>query len=242
MGIEQVAEGVYRLGSRWVNFYLVEEAGEVTVIDAGMPAYFDQVPAALGEMGRSPNDVKAIVLTHTHSDHVGCVPALMEMSGAPVLVAAGEAAIATGDQKPAAPKGIVSSIWRPAMLKFVGHAIANKGMSSVKIPQVSPFTDGDELDVPGKVRVIATPGHSSAHAALLLEDRRVLFCGDAMATLAVDTGATGPMLHPFNEDPDQAVRSLDILEKIVADLLLPGHGAPWRGSVADAVSEARRRL
>ncbi len=134
----------------------------------------------------------------------------------------------------------MSSLWRPQLLSFAAHAVANKGMATITVPEVTPFDDDDVLDVPGKLRVVYTPGHSSAHSALVLEDRRILFCGDAMATLAVNTGEAGPMVHPFNQDRALAVRSLGVLEKVDADVLLPGHGEPWRGRISDAVTQARR--
>jgi hypothetical protein len=49
------------------------------------------------------------------------------------------------------------------------------------------------------------------------------------------------MSHPFNNDKGMAIRSLDVLEKTDAALLLPGHGEPLKGRVSDAVAEARRR-
>jgi glyoxylase-like metal-dependent hydrolase (beta-lactamase superfamily II) len=240
--VEKIAEGVHRLGSRWVNFYVVEEGDALTLIDTGLPGYVGQVAPALQSLGYKASDVRAIVLTHTHSDHIGGAPALAEETGAPVLVPAGEAPIATGEAKPHIPKGVASNIWRPQMLSFIGHLISNKGLAKVTVPDVTTFGNDDVLDVPGKLRVIYTPGHSSAHSALLLEDRRILFCGDAMATLAVNTGETGPMVHPFNEDRDGAIRSLDILARVDADTLLPGHGEPWRDGVSEAVVQARGRL
>jgi glyoxylase-like metal-dependent hydrolase (beta-lactamase superfamily II) len=240
--METVADGVYRLGSSRVNFYLIEEGAAVTLVDSGFPGYSDQVAAGLQELGKKPSDVKAIVLTHTHSDHIGGAPSLTALTGAPVLVHRGEAPVATGKQKAVQPTGFMSNLWRPQLLSFIAHAVANKGAATITVREVTSYEDDDVLDVPGKLRVVFTPGHSPAHSALMLEDRRVIFCGDAMATLAVHTGATGPMLHPFNQDRDEAIRSLGILARVDADILAPGHGEPWAGSIADAVSEARRRL
>ncbi len=63
--------GIYRLGDDIVNVYLIEELGLVTIVDAGMPGYYGLIPDALAEMGRSLADVRAILLTHGHSDHIG---------------------------------------------------------------------------------------------------------------------------------------------------------------------------
>lgn len=240
--MERVADGVYRLGSRWVNFYLVQDGDGLTIVDTGFLGYVPLARAALEELGRSASDVAGIVLTHTHPDHIGGAAELVEQTGASVYVHSGEAAIVTGDEKAVGAKGFVASLWRPPLWSFLGHAIANKGGAKVTVPTVTSFEGDDVLDVPGHPRVIYTPGHSVAHSALLLEDRGVLFCGDAMATLAVNTGATGPMVHPFNRDRPEAIASLDVLEKVDADVMLPGHGAPWRGAISDAVARARRSL
>ena len=239
--MQSVAEGVHRLGSRWINFYLVVDREAVTLIDTGMPGYSGQLDPALKELGRSPSDVKAIVLTHTHTDHVGSMDRFSEATGAPVFVHRAETDYATGSKKGGTPSGVASSLWRPSMIQFVCHFVPNGGTKTVTVPQVTEFEDGEVLDVPGRPRVVYSPGHSPGHSAILLEDRRVLFSGDALATLAVNTGATGPMLHPFNEDRERATKSLDILEKLTADVILPGHGDPFRGNVSGAVSVARGR-
>ena len=85
------------------------------------------------------------------------------------------------------------------------------------------------------------PGHTPGSAALHVPALDALFIGDAIATKAVTTGATGPMIAPFTADPSTALRSLDRLEGIEAGWLLPGHGDPWTGGVAAAVEQVRAR-
>lgn len=240
--MEQVADGVYRLGSSWVNFYLVEEGGALTVVDTGMLGYVDQFAPALAELDKAPSDVKAIVVTHSHSDHVGGIAEFARTTGAPVFAPAGEIGMVTGDAKPVPPRGVLRALFHLTMFKFLGHYLWNKGLAKVTVPDATAFEPDAVLDVPGKLRAIATPGHSSAHSSLLLESRRILFSGDALATLAVNTGETGPMLHPLNKDRAAAALSLSLLEPVDADLILPGHGRPWRGLPADAVAAARARL
>jgi glyoxylase-like metal-dependent hydrolase (beta-lactamase superfamily II) len=68
----KIAPGIHRIGDNsMINSYLVEQGGEVTIIDAGVPGYYRDIDGELAAMGRSPADVRALVLTHGHSDHIG---------------------------------------------------------------------------------------------------------------------------------------------------------------------------
>jgi glyoxylase-like metal-dependent hydrolase (beta-lactamase superfamily II) len=91
--------------------------------------------------------------------------------------------------------------------------------------------------------VVPTPGHTPGHCALHFEAHRSLFVGDALCTWHPVKGTTGPQLMPssFNTSNDQALESLSAIEEIEADVLLPGHGEPWRDRPAAAVAAARAR-
>src|SRR5438034_6113693 len=70
--VMKIAPGIHRIGGNsMINAYLVEQAGEVTIIDAGLPGYYGDIDRELATMGRVPADVRALVLTHGHSDHIG---------------------------------------------------------------------------------------------------------------------------------------------------------------------------
>src|SRR5215204_523853 len=96
----ELAPRIHRVGSASiVNSYLLEEGGEVTIIDAGAPGLWKQVPAELAAMGRGLEDVRAIVLTHGHSDHVGYAERGRRERGWPVLVHEADEALARGRAK-----------------------------------------------------------------------------------------------------------------------------------------------
>jgi glyoxylase-like metal-dependent hydrolase (beta-lactamase superfamily II) len=96
--------------------------------------------------------------------------------------------------------------------------------------------------VPGRPRVIHTPGHTAGNVALSLDDRDVLIVGDTLATLSLSPGQSGPQLLPryMNEDHDQALASLGKIEPVKARWVLPAHGLPWEGSPQQAVKLARQ--
>jgi glyoxylase-like metal-dependent hydrolase (beta-lactamase superfamily II) len=80
-----VPPGVYRLGADWVSWYVVEEGGSLTAVDAGLLAFAKTLEADLQAIGFKPEDVSALVLTHSDSDHTGLAPRLGK-SGAEVWV------------------------------------------------------------------------------------------------------------------------------------------------------------
>jgi glyoxylase-like metal-dependent hydrolase (beta-lactamase superfamily II) len=80
------------------------------------------------------------------------------------------------------------------------------------------------LDLPGRPRVIHTPGHTAGHYSVALPERGVLLSGDALATFDYVTGNRRVGLHPLNDDRDIALASLDRLAAVEAETLLPAHG------------------
>ncbi len=236
----RIAPSIHRLGDRSiVNSYLVEDSGEVTIIDAGVPGFYRDIPKELAAMGRTVADVRALVLTHGHTDHIGFAERLRRDRGIPVSVHELDAALARGEV-PNPSKGFGPTKLGP-LLGFLWFTILRGGLRTPKLHEVATFGDGATLDVPGSPRVILTPGHTPGSAALHVPSLGALFIGDAFATYAVTTGARGPQVAPFTADADQAVASLPRLEAASADLVLPGHGDPWTGGIQEAIRLVRER-
>jgi len=235
----KIAPGIHRIGDRSiVNSYLVEDAGQVTIIDAGVPGHYRDMPAELAAMGRTVADVRALLLTHGHTDHIGFAERLRRERQVPVSVHEADAALARGEV-PNPAKGYGPTRLGP-LLGFLWYTILRGGLRVPKLQEVATFGDGATLDVPGSPRVILTPGHTPGSAALHVPSLDALFVGDAFATYAVTTGAHGPQVAPFTADAAQAVASLARLEDVPADLALPGHGDPWTGGIQEAVRQVRQ--
>ncbi len=160
----EIASGIRRLGKGLVNAYLVEEAGAVTIIDAGVPGYYGELPAELAAMGRSLGDVKALVLTHGHSDHIGFAERLRKERNVPVSVHEADAALARGEV-PNPAKGLGPTRIRP-LIEFLWYTMRKGGLRIPRLVEVSTFGDGATLDVPGAPQVILVPGHTPGSAAL----------------------------------------------------------------------------
>ena len=235
--VEQVADGVYRLGTDWVGLYICDDNGSLTVVDCGFPGYFDQLPAALSELGHALGSVVAVVLTHYHSDHVGAAERIRREAGATVFAPTGDAPGLRSGKVPM-PGGMASSLWRPAMMRYMAHAIRNGGAKLSPVSEIRTYDDGDLLDAPGALRAVHTPGHTGGHCSLLAEGASALFAGDALATMSLVGGPPGPQPMPFNEDSDQARDSLSRLQALPAGVVVVGHGKPFGGSPAEAVERA----
>lgn len=232
----EIVTGVHRCGSRHVNWYLVEEDGELTVVDTGFPTHWQQLLDALETLGYDLADVEACLLTHAHPDHIGFAERLRE-EGVPVwLHEAGRERAGTGGNPPLG--GFVKNIWRPAVLRYFVEVVQSEGTSIRPVTETESFDDGDELDVPGRPQVVHLPGHTDGEVAFHLPDRDVLLCGDALATVDFETwrGHTPQLLPPWlNVDHDQARASLSRLDQFGQVALLPGHGDPWHGTLSDAL-------
>ena len=231
----EIAPGIRRLGPGLVNAYLLEDAGEVTIIDAGAPGYWNELPAELAAMGRGLEDVRAVVLTHAHSDHIGFAERLRRERGVPVKVHELDAELA---RHPGTPNLDERKV-RPFALRFMAFAVSHGMLGRTPILEVSTFGDGATLDVPGAPRVIHVPGHSEGSAVLHVPSSDAAFIGDAFVTLNVLSGDRGPRMSPFNADIRRAYESLTRLERVDARLVLPGHGEPWTGGLPEALRVIR---
>jgi glyoxylase-like metal-dependent hydrolase (beta-lactamase superfamily II) len=222
----EVAPGVFRLGTPLVNWYLVADGDRLTAVDSGLPAWAKTLEADLASLGFTGmaaklRDAGARVLIHA--------------ADAPKLAEPGQK---SGD---AAPAKMLKLAWRPSFWRFMGAMARAGGAKPAPVERAETFTDGERLDVPGRPLVVHTPGHTAGHSALLFERRGALFVGDELCTWNPITGERRPqrMPGPFNEDNRAGVQSLGALEKLDAEILLPGHGDPFRGSPAAAVRQAR---
>lgn len=238
---ESVGEGVHRVHDGFVNWYLVEDAGRLTVVDAGPPRSWKLLHDALGRLGKRPGDIEAIVLTHGHYDHVGFAERARRELGVPVLVHRDDAWLARHPLRFKYERSAVLYSWRPAVMKTLGSLLASRAPFVKGVRAVQTFDDGATLDVPGHPQVVFTPGHTFGHCSFHLPERGVLIAGDAIVTLDPYTNRPGPCLvaRAATADSERALASLDRIAAVDADTVLTGHGDPWTGGAQKAAELAR---
>ena len=241
--MQHVGDGVHRLGTRRHNFYLIVEDGQATLIDAGCSGEWAQLLDALESLGMTLGSLEGVVVTHVHSDHFGLARRAAD-GGVDVRVHEDEETRALGRYRgrfSATTKDL--PLWKPSAVWNLLPMLRAGVMKLRFLDEVATFADGDILDIPGRPQAIHTPGHTEGHTMFLLADKGILFTGDGLCTVQVLGSRRGPQMieSVFHLDEEQAWRSLDRIVDVEAELLLPGHGDPWRGSPAAAVADAVQR-
>ena len=221
------------------NWYLIEQDSRLTVVDAGFPGHYRVLESGLTELGKSIDDVDAIVITHAHADHTGFAARLSKKANAPIYIH--QADVSAASKVLQLPwHGLLSNAWRPFVASLLMHATFNGvfRMPTVSNSNVLAFDDDEVLDIPGRPQVIHVPGHTSGQIALLLPDSASLFTSDALVTKDLMTGRDGQPQVPhrsLNDDDSQTRDSLHRLRGLGTVTLLPGHGPRWKGNLDEAI-------
>ena len=241
--VEQVADDVFRVDGGLVNWYLLRDGRDLTLVDAGYPGDAGTVLASIEALGHRPGDVRAVLLTHAHADHIGAAPALAAL-GVPIWCSLEEVPHARREFLQQVTVGrLLPHLWRPRVLRWTLGAVGRGGLRPVSVPEALPFPAEGPLDLPGAPLPVDTSGHTVGHRGYLLPGAGALLTGDALVTGHPAVRVAGPQLLPafFDHDRPATVHALDAVAGLDAGLLLPGHGEPLRMPVARAVELARRR-
>lgn len=237
-----VVPNVHRIEDANTNWYLLQEGDRLTMVDAGVPASWSSLEAALAELGLPMSAIEALVLTHAHFDHVGIAERLRVTLGIPVLVHPADVELTRHPMTYRTERRRERYLLTQVQALPIVATFARTGAFRPKpIEQVSTYADGDVLDVPGRPEVVFTPGHTDGHCALNLPGSNAVITADALVTLDPYTNKRGPRLVARAATADVKVNlvSLERIEQTGAQVVLPGHGEPFRSGVAAAVRMAR---
>jgi glyoxylase-like metal-dependent hydrolase (beta-lactamase superfamily II) len=219
----EVATGIYQVGLGFVNVLLVEDDdGGLWLVDAGAEPGAERIGGAIGALGRAPGELRGVVVTHLHGDHVGGLAAVRAHTGAEVWMSAADAGLAGEGRRGRALEpgpGLVRSL----IVRVMGDRILR---AHDPLAVEHEVRDGDVL--PFGATALHTPGHTTGHMALLFpRDGGVLFAGDA-ATNFVRLG-----IGPVFEDVDEGLRSLRRLSDLEFQTALFAHGRPLAPRAAE---------
>jgi glyoxylase-like metal-dependent hydrolase (beta-lactamase superfamily II) len=236
-----VAPGVHRIEDAYTNWYLLEEDGRLTVVDAGVPRSWRSLLDALRQLRRSSAEIEAVVLTHGHFDHLGFAERARRELGVPVYVHTDDVPLTKLPRRYAFERR--RAYYFATQVKafpVVASLVRSRAWWPRPVAEVVRYEDGT-LPVPGSPRVVYAPGHTIGHCALHLPERGVLFAGDALVTFDPYTARRGPRLvaRAATADTARNLASLDALAETGAQTVLTGHGDPWTGGIEAAVAAAR---
>lgn len=236
-----VVPGVHRLEHAYVNCYVLEEAGALTIVDTAHPSTWSVMLRALTALGRTPADVRAIVLTHAHFDHLGFARRAQEEWGVPILAHVEEQELAAHPYSYAHENPrLIYPVQHPKAIPALFGMVRAGALRVKGVTGLEPMRPGEVLDVPGHPRVVFTPGHTFGHCALQLAAADAVLSGDALVTFNPYTGGEGPQIvsGAATADSAKALESLAALAETRASVVLPGHGREWRDGAGAAASVA----
>jgi len=196
------------------HVYLIGDSSEadITLVDAGLMGKGDYKLRAIEAEGIDPSSIKRVIMTHTHLDHIGCLPELLEhIPKAELWVHEAEGVpLEEGDERVVYGMDMFRSMCQSQ------YGIPD-GRFQFKVHRM--LGDGEVLTLGGASwQVLHIPGHSPGSIALYDSDRKVLIPGD---TVYAD-GAIGRFdLH--GASGSQLRDSLARLAELEVSVLLPGH-------------------
>lgn len=206
----QIAPNLYLAeGVRGANVYLIVE-DTLTLVDTGLPGNTPAIGRYISRLGRRPDELKRVVLTHSHLDHSGSAAQLSALTGAKVLAHAAETE---------------GGLLIPG-LSGTGGLVFRRiaGLMRVRpVPIDELLHEGDVIPVLGGLKVLHVPGHTPGSICLFSESRGVLFTGDIMLNSG---GRLSQPLLMFQHDRELAEKSLEKLLPLDIQLCCFGHSPP----------------
>lgn len=231
--MKEILPGFYTFTGLMVGrVYMNDDPDGITIIDTGLDLAANRIISQLSAAGRKPTDVKRILITHAHPDHIGGLPKLKEATGAEVICAAGERPVVEGKIPiPTPSRERQSGIWR---------MISLPSQTAKGTPVDRELIGGDVLpEVMGGLHVLSTPGHAPDHIAFWQPDRKLLIIGDVMMRMF------GRLRLPFaaaTVDMEEDKRSIKKLAEYDAEVICFGHGEPIMPNAAEVIRAFARKV
>lgn len=212
---------IRRLNNSFVNLYLVIDPDGLTLIDTGLAKSGPKlVLKAIAELGRQPNDLKRILITHADPDHTGGLAELQAKTAAKTFASAIEAqAIEAGTSS----REIQGNALTKMLLDVMGKIIMP--LSPAHVDEI--IMPGQLLPVLGGLQVIATPGHTPGHVSFYAPAHHILIAGDS---LNASSGTLKFSPAPVHWDFEKGRESAKHEAALGATAVCCGHGNVIEGT------------
>jgi glyoxylase-like metal-dependent hydrolase (beta-lactamase superfamily II) len=218
--------------------YLWHDPDELTLIDAGLPGSAPLIAEAICQAGYRPTDLRRLVLTHFHPDHIGAAADIAGWGDVEVLAHHADAPFIRGQA--VGPPPDLADWERPLYDQVVSQVPADSGVppEPAEPPRIDrELVDGEELGFGDGAVTVAVPGHTPGSIAVYLPRHQVLFAGDAAAR-----GPNGRIISVFNVDRAEAAASFRRLAGLSVAVACFGHGEPLTRDAAAVLGTAAQSL
>ena len=206
----EIVPGIHELRGRVVNCYLSVNDDDIMLIDTGLPGNSSKIINYVEKtLKRNLKDIKIIVITHKHFDHVGSLSKMKEITNAQVAIHAADADYIRGKEKH------IGGTFMNAIIKLYQTIYRTKPVE----PEIL-LKDGDTI---GEYQVIHTPGHSAGSICLYNPENKAMFVGDSLQYKNGKLQSPGERLIP---EPEKYEESLKKLLNYDIEVILTGHTAP----------------
>lgn len=224
----EVADGVYRIPARAANTYLVEAPRGLVLVDTGLPGSEKRIFNAVRKLGRQPKEIKLVLLTHRHPDHIGSAAAVKRVTSATLASHPFEKPYVAGTLMVSMPRAwslkgrivrrlITITQWTMRLFRIIKY----RPVYVDRAADEESVLEGVGLDG----SVVWTPGHTKGSITLFLNRPKVAIVGDLLR------GKGGKLVEPLlMESISQTHASVERVLELGPELICPGHGKPLPAS------------
>ena len=224
--MKKITKDAWLLALGNANAILLRDGDDLVLFDAGFPGKEQVVFDAIKTIGKRRSDLKHLVFTHGHPDHIGSAAAIIHETGATTWMHAADAPLAeTGG--PFRPMTRAPGLMHALVFRMVWKPEGRMQPFGID----KHMADGDTLPVAGGLRVIGTPGHCAGQVAFLWRGKQLLIGGDVFMNIF---GIANPIGF---EDEAEGRRSQRKLASLEFDAAVFGHG----GAITSRASSRIRR-
>lgn len=225
----EIADGLMMLGTNEYPIFLVQSQDEAALFEGGVGACGPVVSEQIAKLDVSVHEIKQIVITHAHPDHVMAVPAFRELFANAVVCASEAAAKTLMVEKAVGFFTKIDGMLTEALIKAgsITEQHRPQPLKEHRIPVDQTLADGDIVTVGDlKFTCLATPGHSDDSLSFHEPGRGILIIADATGFYLPDSEYFWPN---YFSDYESYLGSIKRLAGLDAEILCLGHNAVIKG-------------
>jgi len=215
-----------------VNVGIVRLANGYMLVDTGMDTdeSFAALSEALGSLGIAWTDIRQVLITHMHPDHIGLLPRVLGLTRATVIMHRDEVdhlnTLIDPSHPPWIDDGLRIAGTPDSMVGAIHHSLKHLSAALRPVRADVPLAGGEEIATAlGPAQIVWTPGHTVGHICLYWPSHRAIYAGD----LLIEKITPNISWLPGRDCLAEYLNSLHSLLPYEIDTIIPSHGTPFTG-------------